>query len=91
MQSLVAHDTHKVGDETIDVERFLEGDQVVKRIRCGDSGEVYEERVRLYSLSDLKPVLQDLNLTLLRLFGDEHGADFSPDTSPRMGLLMRRN
>lgn len=91
MQTLVHRDTLKVGSETIDVERFLEGDQVVKRIRCEDSGDVYEERVRLYSLSDLKPMLPDLNLTLLRLFGDEHGCDFSPDTSPRMGLLLRRH
>jgi len=91
MQSLVHRDTLKVGNETIDVERFLEGDQVVKRIRCEDSGDVYEERVRLYSLSDLKPMLPDLNLTLLRLFGDEHGGVFSPDISPRMGLLLRRH
>ena len=90
MQSLVHRDTRKVGNETIEVERFLDGDQVVKRIRCGNGGDIYEERVRLYSLADLKPILQNLNLTLSRLFGDEHGTDFSPGTSPRMGLLMRR-
>ena len=91
IQGLVAHDTQKIGNDTIQVDRFLEGDQVVKRIRCGNGGDMYEERVRLYSLSALQPGLDRLKLSLLRIFGDERGAEFAPQTSPRMGLLLRRN
>lgn len=90
MRDLVPRDTQIIAGETVVVERVLEGDQVVKRIHCSGGDKVYEERVRLYSLSSLDPVLRNLNLSLLRIFGDENGAEFSSETSPRMSLLLRR-
>ncbi len=93
LRGLVAHETRSIEDGTVDVERFRQGDQIVKRLRirkpeCGE--KTFEERIRLYSLASLQPILDDLGLSLLRVFGDESGAEFSPETSPRMGLLLRR-
>ena len=66
---------------------------MVKRIRIRDPDggeEIHEERVRLFSLADLEPVLPEMRLSVYRIFGDERGRDFSPASSPRMGLLLRR-
>ena len=90
MRALIPHDTHVIDGDTVQVYRSIEGDQVVKKIRCKNGESFFEERVRLYSLSDLKMVLENLQLTLVRVFGDEHGSDYIPESSPRMGLLLRK-
>jgi SAM-dependent methyltransferase len=89
-RNLIPRDTQTIEGRVVDVERFFEGDQLVKRIRSADGVIDAQERVRLFSLSGLEPVLEELGLSLMRIFGDENGADFSPQTSPRMGLLLRR-
>jgi SAM-dependent methyltransferase len=94
LRDLVPRDTHAMEGGVVEVERFRQGDQVVKRILIRDAGggeEAHEERVRLFPLADLTAVLEDLGLSLLRVLGDESGAEFSPETSPRMGLLLRRS
>jgi SAM-dependent methyltransferase len=94
LRNLVSQETRSIEGGTVDVERFKQGDQIVKRlhIRKAECGEkTYEERIRLYSLSTLQPALQESGLSVVRIFGDENGAEFSPETSPRMGLLLRRD
>ncbi len=51
--------------------------------------DVHEERVRLFTLDRLRPVLDELGFSLMRLFGDEGGDAFDPVASPRMSLLLR--
>jgi SAM-dependent methyltransferase len=82
-----------------EVSRRIEGDRVIKRIRIFRDGadredsraEIHEERVRLYTRDDLGVSLGRLGLAILATFGDERGAAFEPETSPRMSLLLRRN
>jgi SAM-dependent methyltransferase len=94
LRELIPHETRPMEGGEVEVERFQQGDQIVKRlcIRKPECGEkTFEERIRLYSLSTLQPILKNLDLTILRVFGDESGAEFSEATSPRMGLLLRRD
>jgi SAM-dependent methyltransferase len=81
----------------VEITRALEDDRVIKRIRIvhGEPGaaereELHEERVRLYSLSTLAPMLDDLALETAAVLGDERGAPFDAESSPRMSLLLRR-
>ncbi len=91
---LVPKDQGIYGGRAVEQERFLEEDCVVKRIRirgaAGEKEEVHEERVRLFSLTRLEPVISGLGLSVAGIFGDERGGTFSPEFSPRMGLLLRR-
>lgn len=90
-RNLVPKERGHAGEFEFDMERSIANGQVLKRIRLwGAGGERhYEERVRLFSLALLEPVLKHSGLSLLRVFGDERGSAFTPD-SPRMGLLLGR-
>jgi SAM-dependent methyltransferase len=89
---LVPAETVELAGRRVEVERRIEGDAVVKRLRI-DSGTRddcnFEERVRLYPPERLAAVLDSLNLETVETFGDEFGAPFDPELSPRMSLLLR--
>jgi SAM-dependent methyltransferase len=87
LRELVASESIVSEGRRVDITRALEGDTVVKRIRI--SGEVFEERVRLYSRATLGPVFSQLGLEVVSVLGDERGAPFDSATSPRMSLLLR--
>jgi SAM-dependent methyltransferase len=96
VRGLVAAEVVESGGRRVDITRTFEGDMVVKRIRIRDTdagqdgdGDVFEERVRLYSLAAIGPVLGHLGLEIVTVLGDERGAAFDPAASPRMSLLLR--
>lgn len=100
LRGLVAAESTVSDGRRVEITRALEGDTVVKRIRIQpagagannkhhEAGEVFEERVRLYSSAALGPVLGQLGLEVVSVLGDERGGAFDPATSPRMSLLLR--
>jgi SAM-dependent methyltransferase len=94
-RGLVASETVEAGGLRAEVARRIEGDLVIKRIRIlregGVRDEIHEERVRLHTLDRLGASLGALGLSVLATLGDERGAAFDPESSPRMSLLLRRN
>lgn len=72
--------------------RWVEGDQVFKRIEIGGGADrdpkVYHERVRLYSPHALRTLLREHGLEATETFGSYVGTPFDRD-SPRL-LLMGR-
>ena len=72
--------------------RWVEGDQVFKRIEIGGTAgrepEVYHERVRLYSPDALRTLLREQGLEATNTFGGYDGTPFRGD-SARL-LLMGR-
>ena len=95
---LVPGEMVELAGRHVEVERRLEGDSVVKRLRIlchpsektnGKQDEYFEERVRLFPPERLDPLLRALGLETVKIFGDEHGSDFDPKLSPRMSLLLR--
>ncbi|HLU70121.1 MAG TPA: methyltransferase domain-containing protein [Fibrobacteria bacterium] len=93
VRDLVPADTITLPGRRVEMTRTVEEDVVVKRILIvsgdGETGH-HEERVRLYDLPTLDPVLARAGLDVIGVMGDEHGAAFEPATSPRMSLLLRR-
>ena len=73
--------------------RWVEGDQVFKRIEIGggtaERPKVYHERVRLYAPDALEALLRDHGLDARDRFGDYDGGPFGSD-SPRLLVLGRR-
>jgi SAM-dependent methyltransferase len=91
---LVPSEVVELAGRHVEVERRLEGDAVVKKLRilCAEKkrdDEYFEERVRLFPLDRIEPILRDLRLETMAIFGDEHGSAFDPQTSTRMSLLLR--
>jgi SAM-dependent methyltransferase len=100
LRELVPAESTVLAGSHVDVTRHAEDDLVVKRIRIhgGDAGDLdnvdkgsdfFEERVRLYSLPSLGPVLSQWGLEVLTVLGDERGAAFEAASSARMSLLLR--
>ena len=73
--------------------RWVEGDQVFKRIEigggAGEPPEVYHERVRLYAPEALRRLLRENGLEPGEAFGTYDGAPFG-SASPRL-LVIGRN
>jgi len=96
---LVPEESFERDGRRVHITRALEGDCVVKRIMLhGMSGhaeapetESHFERVRLYTLEGLQPVLERLGLVTEAVLGDERGGPYDPVASPRMSLLLRRS
>lgn len=73
--------------------RWVEGDQVFKRIEigggAGEPPKVYHERVRLYAPEALRRLLRENGLEPGEAFGTYGGTPFGPE-SPRL-LVIGRN
>jgi SAM-dependent methyltransferase len=68
------------------------GTVVVKEIeirRPGREPEHYEERVRLYELDAMLDLARTFSLRHAATFGDETGAAYRAEASPRMALLLQ--
>jgi SAM-dependent methyltransferase len=105
VDGLVCRESFAAAGRSVAITRRLERDLVVKSIRIATASEVdglsslddglavcdeeHEERVRLYTLETLAPVLRTHGLETVDVLGDEHGGPYDPVASPRMSLLLR--
>jgi SAM-dependent methyltransferase len=94
LENLVATEVSESGGRRVEITRVFDDGCVVKRIRISDEDSInesgiFQERVRLWSLDSLGPVLDDLGLETAAVLGDENGAAFDSESSPRMSLLLR--
>ncbi|MHB9028368.1 MAG: class I SAM-dependent methyltransferase [Candidatus Latescibacterota bacterium] len=58
-------------------------------LRCEGREETFRESVRLYSLEEMRGMLQDAGLTVEEVFGSTEGESYS-ESSPRMILWGKR-
>ena len=81
------------GRQVVQERRLVDGGRAVKKtIRIGGEGgrepEVFHERVRLYSATELKTLLTSCRLTPERWFGDYAGGPLT-ESAPRVIALAR--
>jgi SAM-dependent methyltransferase len=98
IKHLVAHDSRTLEGSEVEQWRRLEGPLsgpgavVVKEIeirRPGGETERYQERVRLYEPAAALALAARFSLRHVATFGDETGAIYRADDSPRMALLLQ--
>ncbi|MDB5104319.1 MAG: Methyltransferase protein [Fibrobacteres bacterium] len=99
IKHLVSDDRKVVEGSEVIQSRRLEGlttepgTVVVKEIeirRPGGETERFVERVRLYELETMLELAKRFRLRHVATFGDETGAAWRPDDSPRMAMLLQR-
>lgn len=99
LRNLVPQDRRMVDGAEVIQTRRVEGPAdgpgrvVVKDIairRPGAAAEHFQERVRLYSLGEMQGHGSRFGLRHLSTFGDEAGAPWHPEESPRMAMLFRK-
>lgn len=67
---------------------------VVKEITIKNqtgASQNFQERVRLFALSDMEELSQHFGLSITKIYGDEHGGSYHPTESPRMALFLKRS
>jgi len=98
VDGLVTRESFAAAGRSVAITRRLERDLVVKSIRIASAPsegavavreEEHEERVRLYTLETLAPVLRTHGLETVAVLGDEDGGPYDPAISSRMSLLLR--
>jgi SAM-dependent methyltransferase len=99
LRNLVPEDRRSVEGSEVAQRRRIEGPAdgpgtvVVKEIeirRPDGSLESYQERVRLYGFDEMPALAARFGLGLEATYGDETGAPYLNDASPRMALLYRK-
>ncbi|HKP98179.1 MAG TPA: class I SAM-dependent methyltransferase [Fibrobacteria bacterium] len=98
IKHLVPHDLRVLEGSEVEQRRRLEGPVsgpgavVIKEIeirRPGGEVEHYQERVRLYEYDAALALAARFSLRHVATFGDETGAAYHPEESPRMALLLQ--
>ncbi len=98
IRNLVPHDIRTVEGARVEQRRTLEGPVagpgtvVVKDIEILHADgrmESHQERVRLYEPETMLGLAEKFSLRHVASFGDETGAPYRPEDSPRMSLLLQ--
>ena len=88
-QRLSGHEHRSIEGITFDLHKKLEGKHVVKTIQFADGQKHYffEERVRLFELTDFERLFKAAGLKLVRTYGDYQLQPFNWIDSPRLILV----
>jgi SAM-dependent methyltransferase len=91
--NLVAEEKKQVGNITFQINKYLENNFIVKRIRFSDNGKNYDyqERVKALTLNDFEKYLSAANLKTVHLFGNYQLQPFNAGTSDRLILVAEKN
>jgi SAM-dependent methyltransferase len=89
----LAHDEIKqIGGITFQINKYLENNFIVKRIRFSDKGKSYDyqERVKALIPGDFEKYLSAANLKTVHLFGNYQLQPFHAGTSDRLILVAEK-
>ncbi|MBF0431997.1 MAG: class I SAM-dependent methyltransferase [Fibrobacteria bacterium] len=91
LEHLVDQDEQQIHGKQVLQERSVTDNKVIKHITItdGTKTEHYMERLRLFTLEEMQAMCSSLGLVIAHIFGDEYGADYQGDTSPRMALVIK--
>lgn len=92
-RTLVPESMTMIGQTSVIQERWIEEPYVRKRITINDpcsAEHTFEERVWLYSPEDLRRMMHESGLRVVRAFGSYHGDPFEPENSERVILIAEK-
>lgn len=90
--NLVPREKLSIRSVSFEIDRWIDRDWVVKRIRVNDNGRAGEffERVRLFSHEKLNEMLLSAGLQATHRFGDYKLGDFHEESSPRLIFIANK-
>ena len=87
------HETKKIDDITFKIHKTYDKDFVYKKICITDkkNKHTFTEKVRLINKNQFIDYTKDLNMKLLKTFGDYHLNDYHETNSERLLLVFQKN
>ncbi len=93
VNGLIPRDEKILDNGRVIQQRKMQGSVVVKRIeliKAHHTPRLFEERLRLYTLEEIKAACISHGFTIHSVLGDEAGNVYESELSPRMSLLLRK-
>ena len=90
--SLVRSTEQTVGGVRFEIRRVLSEQHVIKEVKVTDGDQIhyYEERVRLFDLTDFDDMFEGVGLSRQVVFGDYNLGTFESASSPRMIMIAEK-
>jgi SAM-dependent methyltransferase len=92
IDNLIRNETKVIDGIDFNIQKKIKGLHVFKNISFTLDNETYhfEERVRLFTLSDFEKLIEKAGLSLVKTFGDYQLSDFQENLSPRLILVLKK-
>lgn len=91
IQDLVLKEEKTLSDIHFRIQRWVENGYIIKDIRFEDMGQRFhfQEQVRAFVLKDFEHFFGQIGLKIVGLFGDYALADYQPQSSARLILVVQ--
>jgi len=91
IESLVENEIINYDDIIFNISRHFNGQHIIKKIQVIDNEKHYDftEKVRAYKLLDFKRIFEQVNLSLIDLYGCYNMSKFNENSSRRMILVFK--
>lgn len=91
--SLLANEERNADGIHFTIDRFADDTHIFKRIRFEDKGHLYEftERVRAFTLPELRDLLGTAGMEIVEVFGDHALGPWIPESSERLIIHARKS
>ena len=76
------------------IDKYIQDNRIIKSIVFQDKhgiAQQFKEKVRLYLLEDFQKMLNQVNLGIIKTYGDYSLNDFDVENSPRLILVAKKN
>jgi len=92
-KNLVKESRSSIGKIKVIQKRHIENNFIIKDIiiKSGKSVHLFSERLKLYSLNELKPVFEKYKLKIMNVFGDYYGNNFDKNKSGRLIIFAQKH
>ena len=92
IQKLVPQEFKQVGNLVFEIERVVQNDRIIKKIKVVDNDQTYhfEERVSVLALKDFEAYFSDSGMELINLFGNYNLEHFNHASSERLIMIARK-
>ena len=93
IENLVPAESKEIDGINFDIRRSVQDNFIIKDIIVKDGSkaeQAYQERVKALMVSDLRSLMAQAGLTIMKQWGDYHLNGFDANTSPRVILVAKK-
>lgn len=93
INNLVEKEVKTIAGVKFQIDKWIEQSHVFKSISIQDNEkqQTFQERVRLFRLTDMERLVENAGMKIVKVFGDYTLSGFDPENSQRMILIIKKS